>query len=200
MPANIAYYSNLEVNENLDSKQALHSASQHSASQYSASLVCGASQETASTCYQQTTELLTIELLEDHFKNKSTMPDWFLIKITDECIKFMYFDNQFINGVQVTRCVMVHKDLTWQVKVYNSTLNPGVFTSTLSHDPPGKLVLKSDLITLLNAVGMKSELCPGCNSPEFDRIPKPCLDKNGNLKGTIETMSNSSSETWQTRR
>ena len=195
MPANIAYYSNLEVNENLDSKQALHSASQ-----YSASLVCGASQETASTCYQQTTELLTIELLVDHFKNKSTMPDWFLIKITDECIKFMYFDNQCINGVQVTRCVMVHKDLTWQVKVYNSTLNPGVFTSTLSHDPPGKLVLKSDLITLLNAVGMKSELCPGCNSPEFDRIPKPCLDKNGNLKGTIETMSNSSSETWQTRR
>ena len=55
------------------------------------------------------------------------MTDWFLIKITDECIKFMYFDNQFINGVQVTRCVMVYKDLTWQMKVYNSTLNPKAF-------------------------------------------------------------------------
>ena len=106
----------------------------------------------------------------------------------------MYFDNQSINGVQITTCVMIYKDLTWQVKVHNCTLNLKAFTSTVSRDPPGKFVLKSDLITLLNAVGMKSELCPGCNSPEFERISKPCLDKNGNLKGTIETMSNSSSE------
>ncbi len=80
MPANIAYYSNLEVNENLDSEQDLHSASQ-----YSTSLVSGASQDTASTCYQQTTQLLTIEMLVDHFKNKSKMIDWFLINVLNLC-------------------------------------------------------------------------------------------------------------------
>ena len=128
------------------------------------------------------------------------MTDWFLIESSDECIKFMYIDKHFINEVQVTRCVTVYKDLTWQVKVHNSTLNHEAFTSTSSHDPPSKLFLKSDLFTLLNAVGMRSELCPGCNIPEFDRIAKPYSNKNSNLKGATETISNRSSQAWQSRR
>lgn len=154
------------------------------------------------TCHQHTANVLTIALLANDFKNELSMIDWFLIEICDECIKFMYFDKHFINGIQVTRCVTVYKDLTWQVNVHNSTLHQEAFTSTSFNDPPSKLVHKSDLVILpvLNAVGMRSALCPGCNNPEFDRIAMPCFDKKGNLKGKIETMSNTSSVVWQTRR
>ena len=111
----------------------------------------------------------------------------------------MYLNKELINGIQVARCVTVYTDLTWMVTVHGTTIDNTVFTSTNSR-PPTKLDQTSDLDTLLNMVGMNSKLCPGCNNPEFNETSKSCLDKKGNLSGTVETMSNSNSQTFQTRR
>ena len=190
---NIAYYSNLEIIENpgQNIQQVSHCPT---------SLV-NAHQDTAqvTTCHRPTEQVVTIAMLANHFKNELSMNDWFLIESCDDYIKFMYLDKHFIDGIQVTRCVTVFKDLTWLVNVHNSTLHHEAFTSTCFTDPPGKLVHKSDLVTLLNAVAMRSALCPGCNSPEFEKITTPCVDRKGNLKGKIEAMSNSK-QTWQTWR
>ncbi len=155
----VAHYSNLELLHESD----VTSDNGHVCNQNPLLLapVC-----TGNENYKCMAPVVTIHMLVNHFKKAVSIVNWFLIESTDEYIKFMYFDKELINGIQVARCVTVHTDLTWQVTVHGTTIENAVFTTTNSV-PPTKLGLTSDLDTLVNMVGMNSKLCPGMQQPRI---------------------------------
>lgn len=181
----VAYYSNLEVNktpkEKLDNNQENPTNLLH-------------------TC---TTNLLNTGALASYFNhvNNSVMPfvNWFLVETTAENLKFMYFDKESINGIQVARSVTINTDLSWQVQVHGTSIMSEVFTN-IRGGPPTKLADKNDLKILLNTIGQQFKLCSGCDNRDFNSLSNPCVDKNGNVTGKLELLTNSHLQKLQTRR
>ena len=124
----VAHYSNLELLHESD----VTSDNGHVCNQNPLLLapVC-----TGNENYKCMAPVVTIHMLVNHFKKAVSIVNWFLIESTDEYIKFIYFDKELINGIQVARCVTVHTDLTWQVTVHGTTIENAVFTTTNSGPP-----------------------------------------------------------------
>ena len=98
-----AYYSNLEIN--VPNKVATHT-----------------------NFYQEkSTTTTNIGILASYFNGVShsdiLLCKWFLVEATEECLNFMYFDKELINGIQVARNISINKDLTWQVKIHGTGLD-----------------------------------------------------------------------------
>ena len=67
--------------------------------------------------------LLNIGALESYFNDvHNDFVNWFLVETTDESLKFMYFDKEHINGIQVARTVNINKELSWQVQVHGTKI------------------------------------------------------------------------------
>lgn len=143
-----------------------------------------------------TTSILTIGKLANHFSNVSSSSisfiNWLLVENTEQSLKFIYFDKELINGIQVARSITINTDHTWQVKIHGTDLNCEIFSNIVA----AKLVIVLDLDKLLHTIGIGSILCPGCDNKEFDHV-KPCVDQKGKITGKLETMSNSQLQTFQ---
>ena len=147
-----------------------------------------------------TGNLLNIEALESYFNDvHNDFVNWFLVETTDESLKFMYFDKEHINGIQVARTVNINKEFSWQVQVHGTKIISEVLTN-IPGGPPTKLLNKYDLNILLNTIGQQLKLCSGCDNQDFNCLSLPCSDKKGNITGKLESIAKSESETIKIRR
>ena len=53
------------------------------------------------------TSMLTTDLLARYITYAISISNWFLIEQSTKCVRFMYPDNYFINGIQVTIAVSI---------------------------------------------------------------------------------------------